>query len=175
MIHNRSKGFDHPENQERKRDLEMKRIFTAALAALLILTLAACGADSAKTVDVQALADALKSGVAFEDTLSAVSADELAFSLSGMPENYTAAAYRASGTTSEEIIAVQCGNKDDAAMVKAALETHLAEVKDQASKYQPEEVARLDGAILTVSGSCVALCVTADTDTANSIIKEYVG
>ena len=153
----------------------MKRIFSAVLAALLILTLVACGAGEAKTVDVQALADALKSGVALEDAMSAVSGDELAFSLSAMPANYKAAAYRAEGTTSEEIIVVQCDSKDDAAMVKSALETHLAELKDQASKYQPEEVARLDGAILTVSGTCVVLCVTADTDTANAIIKEYVG
>ena len=70
---------------------------------------------------------------------------------------------------------VQCGNKDDAAMVKAALETHLAELKDQASKYQPEQLPLLDGAILTVGGNGAVLCVTADTDTANSIIKEYVG
>lgn len=151
----------------------MKKILTAVAAVLLLMTLVACGDSAAKDVDVQKLADALKDGVAFEDTLSVVSNDELAFSLSGMPENYIAVAYRADSTTSEEIIAVQCGNKDDAAMVKTALETHLAEVKDQASKYQPEEVARLDGAILTVSGNCVVLCVTADTDTANAIIKEY--
>ena len=153
----------------------MKRILSAVLAALLILTLVACGDTAGKTVDVQALADALKSGVAFEGSMSAVSGDELAFSLSAMPANYKAAAYRAEGITSEEIIAVQCDSKDDAALVKSALETHLAELKDQASKYQPEEVARLDGAILTVSGTCVVLCVTADTDTANAIIKEYVG
>ena len=151
----------------------MKRVLSAVLAALLILSLCACGSGGAKDVDAQTLADALKDGVAFEDALSVVSSDELAFGLSGMPENYIAAAYRADGTTSEEIIAVSCGNKADAAMVKAALETHLAEVKDQASKYQPEELARLDGSILTVVGNCVVLCVTADTDTANAIIKEY--
>lgn len=153
----------------------MKKVLSAILAALLILTLVACGDSSAKSVDVQALADALKSGVTFEDTMSAVASDELAFSLSGMPENYTAAAYRADAITSEEIIVVQTESKDDAAAVKTALETHLAEVKDQASKYQPEELARLDGAILNVYGNCVVLCVTADTDGANAIIKEYVG
>lgn len=155
--------------------MEMKKVLSAVLAALLILTLAACGDSGAKTVDVQKLADALKAGVAFEDTLSAVSEDELAFSLSGMPVKYNSAAYRANGTTSEEIIVVQTESKEDAAMVKAALETHIAELKDQASKYQPEEVARLDGAILTVSGSCAVLCITSDTDAANAIIKEYVG
>lgn len=153
----------------------MKKILSAVLAALLILSLCACGSGGAKDVDAQTLADALKDGVAFEDALSVVSSDELAFGLSGMPENYIAAAYCADGTTSEEIIAVSCGNKADAAMVKAALETHLAEVKDQASKYQPEEVARLENAVLTAGGNCVVLCVTADTNTANAIIKEYLG
>jgi len=156
-----------------KEAMMMKKILAALLAVFLIVSLAACGSE-AENVDVQALADALKSGIAFEDSLSAISAEELSFSLSGMPETYTAAAYKSSGTTSEEIIAVQCDSKD-AAMVKTSLENHLSELKDQAGKYQPEELERLDNAVLTVKGGCVVLCITADTDTANSIIKEYVG
>ena len=152
----------------------MKRLLCAVFAVFMMLTLAACGGDSTKTVDAQALADALKAGVTFEDTLSAVSEDELRFSLAELPDDVKMAAYRADGTTSEEIIVVQCA-KEDAAAVKASLETHLAEVKDQASKYQPEEVERLDHAVLTVGDTCVVLCVTADTDTANALIKEQLG
>ena len=42
-------------------------------------------------------------------------------------------------------------------------------------RYKPEEVARLDNAIFATYGTCVVLCVTNDTDTANTVIKEYVG
>lgn len=150
----------------------MKRIFSAVLAALLIFALAACGDSAAKAVDVQQLADALKAGIT-DETLTAVSSDELAFSLSAMPETYTAAAYR--GTAAAEVIAVQCQSGDDAALVKASLESHLAELKDQASKYQPEQVPLLDSAILSAKGNCVVLCITSDTGAANATIKEYLG
>lgn len=149
----------------------MKRFLAALLAALMVLSLAACG-SSAKTVDPQALADALKSGCKFDGNLTAVSQDQLGFMLSDMPE-CQAAAYMSDGTTKEMIVAAQCKDSAGAAAMKAALETLLAEQKDEAGKYQPAELQRLEGAILTVAGNCVVLCVTSDTDTANSIIKEY--
>lgn len=149
----------------------MKRILAALLAALLIASLAACGSSAAKTVDPQALADALKAGCQFDGNLTAVSQDQLGFMLEQMPE-CRAAAYMSDGTTKEMIVAAQCEDAAGTAAMKAALETLLAEQKDEAGKYQPEELQRLEGAILTVAGNCVVLCVTSDTDAANAIIKE---
>ena len=38
-----------------------------------------------------------------------------------------------------------------------------------------EEAERLNNAVFATYGTCVVLCVTSDTDTANAVIKEYVG
>ena len=41
-------------------------------------------------------------------------------------------------------------------------------------RYLPAEVDRINSAIFETYGTCVVLCVTSDTDTARSVIKEYV-
>lgn len=150
----------------------MKRILAAVLAALTVLMLAACGSSAAKTVDVQALADALKAGCQFDGNLVAVDKDQMGFMLMDMPE-CDAAMYISDGTTKEVIVAAQCKDSSGAAAMKKSLETLLAEQKDEAGKYQPEELQRLEGAVLTTAGNCVVLCVTSDTANANAIIKEY--
>lgn len=148
----------------------MKKMM-AALLAVLMLTLTACGSAQTKTVDAQALADALVQGVKFDGAMTAMSADELRFSLSEMPD-CTAAAYKSDGTTKEIVVVAQCADSAAAATMKTSLETYLAEQKDEASKYQPEELQRLDAAVLQTVGTCVVLCVSADSDAAAALIRE---
>ena len=148
----------------------MMKKMMAALLAVLMLTLTACG-GAAKTVDAQALADALVQGVKFDGAMSAMSADELRFSLAEMPD-CIAAAYKSDGTTKEIVVVAQCADSAAAATMKASLETYLAEQKDEAAKYQPEELQRLDGAVLQTVGNCVVLCVSADSDAAAALIRE---
>lgn len=148
----------------------MKKMIAALLAVMMLLTLAACGGSAAK-VDAQALADALVQGGRFDGAMSAMSADELRFSLAEMPE-CTAAAYKSDGTTKEIIVVAQCADSAAAATMKASLETYVAEQKDEAAKYQPEELQRLDSAVLQTVGTCVVLCVSADSDGAAALIRE---
>ena len=55
------------------------------------------------------------------------------------------------------------------------MQSLLDSQKQEMERYKPEEVARLDNAIFATYGTCVVLCVTNDTDTANAVIKEFVG
>ena len=77
--------------------------------------------------------------------------------------------------TVEEIFVVQCSDKTDASAVKVSMQSLLDSQKQEMERYKPEEVARLDNAIFATYGTCVVLCVTNDTDTANAVIKEFVG
>ena len=78
---------------------------------------------------------------------------------------------------------VACGDKTSATVdaaglskaVKVSMQSYLDSQKQEMERYKPEEVARLDNAIFATYGTCVVLCVTNDTDTANTVIKEYVG
>ena len=152
----------------------MKRIISLLLAVMAVFTLAACGSKTSATVDAAGLADALAQRVQFDSEMKAVSADDLGFYIE-LPAKCEVGAYMSAGATSEEIFVVQCYDKTDAAAVKVSMQSFLDSQKQEMERYKPEEVARLDNAIFATYGTCVVLCVTNDTDTANTVIKEYVG
>ena len=150
----------------------MKRMISLLLAALAVVTLAACGSKNSATVDAAGLADALVQKVQFDSEMNAVSADDLGFYIE-LPAKCEVGAYMSSGATAEEIFVIQCYDKTDAAAVKVSIKSYLDTQKQEAERYQPDEVARLNGAIFETYGTCVVLCVTSDTDTATAVIKEY--
>ena len=126
---------------------------TAAAAALT-----ACGQQKDTAVDAQGLAKALVEKVSFESELTAVSDEELGYYFQ-LPEGCTAAAYMSSGSTAEEVFVMQ---------------EFLDSQKTEMERYLPAEVDRINSAIFETYGTCVVLCVSSDTDTARSVIKEYV-
>ena len=141
------------------------------LAMLMVLSLAACGDKSSATVDAEGLGKALTERVQFDSTMSAIDAGDYL----ELPEGSSAAAYMSDGSTMEEIFVVSCKDKTDASAVKIAMQELLDSQTQEAGRYQPEEAERLNNAVFATYGTCVVLCVTSDTDTANAVIKEYVG
>ena len=151
----------------------MKKMLAALLAAMMMLTLAACGGGESKTVDVQKLADDLKDNVSFSAALTAASADDLSYKLDP-PEGTTIVGYQADGSAYDMIIAAQCASADDAKTLYANMQTYLNDLTREANLYQPEEEARLAGALLRQDGAVVTLCVSDDTDAAAAIVEGYV-
>lgn len=152
----------------------MKRFITLMLAMVMALSLAACGSKDTASVDAAGLAKALAERVSFDSTMTALSADDLGFYIE-LPDKCTTGAYMSDGSTMEEIFVVACESKTDADTVKVSIQALLDSQKQEAERYQAEEAARLDNAVFGTYGTCVVLCVTSDTDTANAVIKEYVG
>lgn len=54
------------------------------------------------------------------------------------------------------------------------MQEFLDSQKTEMERYLPAEVDRINSAIFETYGTCVVLCVSSDTDTARSVIKEYV-
>ena len=153
----------------------MKRIITLLLAVMTAVSLVACGDKASATVDAAGiqLREAHPNTVVLElrRALSAIDAGDYL----ELPEKCEASAYMSDGSTVEEIFVVQCSDKTDASAVKVSMQSLLDSQKQEMERYKPEEVARLDNAIFATYGTCVVLCVTNDTDTANAVIKEFVG
>ena len=63
---------------------------------------------------------------------------------------------------------------DDAKTLYANTQTYLDDLKREANLYQPDEEARLDGALLRQSGAVVVLCVSDDTAAATAIVEGYL-
>ena len=141
----------------------MKRIITLVLAVMTAVSLVACGDKASATVDAEALGRALAERVQFDTTVSAIDPGNYL----DLPQGCSAMAFMSDGSTMEEIFVVSCKDKTDASAVKIAMQELL--------DSQKQEAERLGSAVFGTYGTCVVLCVTSDTDTANAVIKEYVG
>ena len=151
----------------------MKRTICFILSIVLLFVLTACGND-ARPADVQAIADDLVNNLPFGE-MSAVSADELGFYLD-IPEDCEAAGYMSAGTTFEEVIVVSCSG-DNGQAIYESMRQLVESQKQEASRYQPEEVARLDNCVLEgafKAGFCVLVVSSeSDSSSADTIIDKY--
>lgn len=150
----------------------MKRIISLLLAVMTVFTLAACGTKDT-TVNAQGLAQALLEKTSFDAELTAVPNEELGYYFQ-LPAKCDAAAYMSSGSTAEEIFVIECYDGTSAAALRTSMQAFLDSQKTEMERYLPAEADRINEAIFETYGTCVVLCVTSDTDTARSIIKEYV-
>ena len=147
------------------------------LCSVFSKALAASGAKVALLgrtyANVQKLADDLKDNVPFSTAMIAAAVDDLNYKLDP-PEGTTLAGYMADGNASDMIIVAQCAGDEDAKTLYANVQTYLDDLKREANLYQPDEEARLDGALLRQSGSLVVLCVSDDTAAATAIVEGYL-
>ena len=150
----------------------MKRVCFLMMAFLLTLALVGCGGSKVNNnVTADGLVGALYNTVKFDSEMKSVSVDNYLT----LPEGAQAAGRMSNGTTAEEIIVVRCANENDAKTVKTGIESFLADQRVNMERYQPQEVARMDNAVLTQRGVYVVLCVSADSEMAEKIIKEQLG
>ena len=163
-----------PEGPRKRKEYWMKKILAALLAAMMMLTLAACGGgNTAKTVDVQKLADDLKDNVPYSTEMIVTAVEDLNYKLDP-PEGTTIAGYMADGNGADLIVVGQCASEEDAKTLYANVQTYVDDLKREANLYQPEDEARLDGALLRQTGTLVVLCVSNDTAAATAIVEGYL-
>lgn len=153
-------------------------VFVLCILTALTATVAtACGKSKNKdySIDVSELAGKLYGQIEFEDELNPCR-DEAFFIKYGIENKddiVNQSTYLSTNATTEEISVVECIDETVAETVKAAFEKRVAQQKSTFASYAPAEVARLDNAVITKLGKYVILCITADTDKANEIIKQY--
>ncbi len=85
-----------------------------------------------------------------------------------------AAGYTANGQI-PDMIAVFCGtDTTQAASFETSIHTYLDEMTREYEKYAPEQVEKLENAVVKASGNYAVLCVTPDTKTAKQVITDVL-
>lgn len=151
----------------------MKHLLVRLLPGVLALCLclAACGGDSAQSYDPAATAQALLDSTAFSDALDSLDKDTAAALYGIDPATITdCAVYTSLSAGAEEIAVLVMANETSATAAMDGLEKRVADQKAALESYQPDEVAKLDSAILEQRGSSVLLAVCADADAARAAI-----
>lgn len=153
----------------------MKKIAVLLVAVMLTCMMTACGGEE-KVHDfaVEDLAKALRENIEYEDELTQ-SRDAVFYMIYGVDESLVKSqcSYFSTNATTEEISVVECVDKDAAETVKKAFEERVESQKKTFESYAPQEVDRLDGALITVMGNYAVLCVTSDVDRAMYVIDNY--
>ena len=147
---------------------KMMKHCTVLLAAVMVFLLAACGKKSG-AVDAQALLDRLLTEVTYDAELTQVG-KRVGLYLPELPENSEITMYRGSGYSADEVALVTVRKEADAAQAQKAMEKHLSELRDQFQNYAPEELPKIDHAIIWQTGTNLFLCVTNDYARAQAIL-----
>ena len=150
----------------------MKKILSGLLAAVLCLSLAACGGKEETPFDPAADAKTLLDSGAFTDGLEEIDRD-IACTLYGIDETTVSdcAVYGSTGATAEELTIFTFSNHDDAGTALTALQNRVADRKEALAGYQPDEVTKLEGAVTQARGNSVLLVIAADYTPVETFLK----
>ena len=142
-------------------------------AALLCLALTACGGGGAvgqTPYDPETAAQALLDSGAFSDALDTVDQDTAAALYGIDADTITGSAVYTSLSAGEEIAVLVLTDEDAAAAALDGLEARVADQKAVLESYQPDEVSKLDSAIVEQRGNSVLLAVAADAEKARAAL-----
>jgi len=149
----------------------MKKAIILICIAAALLSMCACG----KTIelDVKAAAAELVEKVEYQDTLYELPENMLP-TLYGITDGMTGAAYAGSGATAEEVAVFDAGSDKTAEELMKTMQTRLDDRAESYANYMPDEVFKIENAVLQQHGKYVILCVTDDTDSAKAVIDGLV-
>lgn len=121
--------------------------------------------------DLGAVAEELLKNAGFVDELNQADAAtvEKLYGISGAKE---AVVYISSGATAEEIALFSFETEKEAEQAEELAKARIDEQKESFESYVPEEVKKLDNAVIRRLGSRLAVCV-ADGDAAEEILSKY--
>ena len=120
----------------------------------------------AEVFDAEKAFSRLLSEVKFDAELEDAS-DMAEYMFADLPEDTEVKMYMADGAYSDSVIMLKGSDK---AAIRAALDEYLSSLKKEAGRYNPEELTKLEKAVIFENGDYVFCCVTADSETVNSIL-----
>ena len=150
----------------------LKKIVCLLLAVVMVLSMTACGKEKkeeTKEYDGAALMQALLNQVKFDDTMSSVG-DFATLYFPEVPSSATISMYTGSGYYADEVVLITMQSADDLETVQASVSKHLDQMTAQFKNYIPEEVAKIDNAVIWQGGSHVIVCISSDYATAQKIL-----
>ena len=150
--------------------MKLTRIAALVPALAMVFALAGCG-GAAEPIDVSALGQQLVDAAGFGEPMNALDG-AVALGLYGAPEGTTVAAWAGTGATAEEVAVFDCGSAEAAGALVKTLEQRNDVRASQYADYDPEEVPKLENALIISGGQYVVLLVAQDQGDAAKIASD---
>lgn len=148
----------------------MKKIITTIAAlALSVACLTGCGSTE---IDTNAVSQGILNGVQFEEQLSQMS-DKISIKRLGLNADdvESCIAYTSTNAVVDEFAVIKATNSDN---VTASLNEHIANQKATYESYAPNEVTKLDNAVVKTVGDYVIYVVSTDGTAAQGVVDGLV-
>lgn len=147
---------------------------TAMLLVLVCLfTMSACQGQEKAEVNGEALFQVLLEKVSFASPLTNVGEDAPLY-FPQLPTGAEAILYTGSGYYADRLALLTLSNAQDIKLAEASVQEHLQQLRSQFQNYIPEEVFKVDEAVIWSQGCYMILCVTGDYENAQQIVDNAV-
>ena len=150
----------------------VKRVATAGAAALCV---AAAGCSTQLTLEPADALAQLKEEITFADQMTDMDSEGACRFYdvdTGLVND--SSAYVGSGATAESMAVFEAVDADAAGSIADALQTFTDGWIDGYSDYKPEEVPKLESAVLEQNGVYVVFCVSADNTAAKTAVQDLL-
>lgn len=145
--------------------MKMRKGLSLFCAAVLCLTLAACGGGKAAPAPFDPESDAkalMETQGVFSGALTEIE-QEVACALYGMDESsVTASAVYGSTSTAEELAIFTFSDETSAQTAGELLGYRVEDRRDELENYLPNELPKLDKAVIEIRGASALLVIAAD-------------
>lgn len=149
----------------------MKKLLVSVICFILSLSLCACGSF---TLDTAALETDVIKNVKFDAPLEKIDNETTINVFYSLPEKVSAIVYRGSSISADQFCIFTAEDTAGADETEIMANTLIESLKETFSSYDPEEVTKLNSAIVRKKGNYVVLLVTSDYDNANKILDNYL-
>ena len=149
-------------------------LFLLALGCLLLCACASKPKEKLPVPEPEALAAELLASGAFTEELT-LAENEVGCFLYALEEKDAPKMryYFSSGAVSEEIAILPCADEAAAAKARTECGTRLELQTRLFTEYKPEEVPKLEKALVIQQGNMIVLCVAADAEKAKAVLDKY--
>ena len=151
----------------------MKRIIKTGVCLLLclvlLLSVGACSAVPSQPVNIDALFATLLAEVDFATELENTGEDAALY-YPELPQGAKIILYAGSGYYADEAALITLAAESDADAAMEAVKEHIAQKRNQFLNYIPEEVSKIDKAVVWQEEKWIIVCITADKVTADHVL-----
>ncbi len=164
----------------------MKKFVSLLICAILVLTMAACGAsdnngqteagkaeNTAAALDIKALGEYVMNNVSFDEKLEEID-EQACKNIYGIDADCSVCSYSA-GSRPERFAAFEAKNAEDLEAIRTAVNDYVKYLHDGYSDYGPDQVPKIDSAVIMEKGNVLIFCISADNAAAKEAISNFIG
>lgn len=149
------------------------KIFSMFLLVMMLPQMIGCGKKEI-SLDVDQMAQEISQSEYFSEDFFKVESNIISQMYGLETEDVKIVGYTSSGGLADELTIFEATNEEDAKAIYDLAKEHVADSKEGYQSYKPDEVYKLEHAILIEQGKYVIVCVNGSYDEVETLIKAYL-